>query len=361
MQHGRKYQLEKRNMGIIKLPEKSTEFFEKHKLEIFESGALAEGQWNEEVAKWGVDYTGAFRALAFNSNGSGLFTILRLMKRYKSKKTIFLQSNTMYGVKTIANSSGLDLIGFVDCDLKYLMPTIEQVREFISSIDKPEEAVFMITHIGGWINPDIEEIANFCASKGVSLIEDCAHSLGSTLNGRHSGLFGDAGVYSLYATKAVPAGEGGILVTQDEELYEMSKRFIMYDRFEQEIDIGVNFRMSELNALLSYSVLKETDNIIENKYEIAKKYMEACNQSGISYITPKDELHYSNLYKFILIEEESDPIKKFNKLKTRTSPVYDYHLGNDPSQIASRHICLPIWFNQDASLTEQVLDELYSY
>ena len=67
------------------------------------------------------------------------------------------------------------------------------------------------------------------------------------------------------------------------------------------------------------------------------------------------------MYKFILIEEESDPIKKFNKLKTRTSPVYDYHLGNDPSQIAIRHICLPIWFNQDASLTEQVIDELYSY
>jgi len=347
-------------MGIIKLPEKSLKYFEEHQQEIFKSGSLAEGPWNDKVASWAREYTGALKALAFNSNGSGLYTILRLLKRYKSKKTIFLQSNTMYGVKTIANASGLNLVGFVDCNLKYLMPTVNQVEEFIGTLDKPEEAVFMITHIGGWINPDIQEIAELCSDKGVSLVEDCAHSLGSRIDGKHSGLFGDAGVYSLYATKAVPAGEGGILVTNNEDLYEMSKRFIMYDRFEQEIDIGINLRMSELNALLSYAVIKETDNIIKDKYDIASKYIDACNSKNISYITPNDSVHYSNLYKFILIEEHEDPDEKFKKLKTRTSPVYDYHLGSDPSEIARRHICLPIWFKQDSSMTKEVLSEISS-
>jgi len=347
-------------MGIIKLPEESLNFFEEHKDEIFSKGALAEGQWNEKVADWAINYTGALGALAFNSNGSGLFTVLRLMKRYRSKKTIFLQSNTMYGVKTIANSSGLELIGFVDCDLKYLMPTLNQVENFINKIDRPEESVFMITHIGGWINPDIEDIADLCKKKGIALVEDCAHSLGSRLNEKHSGLFGDAGIYSLYATKAVPAGEGGILVTKDEELFEMSKRFIIYDRFEQKIDIGVNLRMSELNALLSFAVIKETDNIIANKYGIAKQYISACKKNGLSFIAPKDDIHFSNLYKFILIEDKSDPELKFRYLKTRTSPVYDYHLGEDPQGIAKRHICLPIWFNQDSEMTNQVLDEINS-
>tara|TARA_B100001758_G_C18395964_1_gene605932 strand:- start:227 stop:1279 length:1053 start_codon:yes stop_codon:yes gene_type:complete len=347
-------------MGIIKLPKESLDYFDLHKNEIFDSGALAEGQWNEEVAQWACSFTNSPNALAFNSNGSGLYTVLRLLKRYRGKKTVFLQSNTMYGVKTIANSSGLDLIGFVDCSFPYLMPSLRQVEEFIDTVDNPEESVFLITHIGGWINPDIEEIANLCSSKGVGLVEDCAHSLGATINSKHSGLFGDAGVYSLYATKAVPAGEGGVLVTKDEELYEMSKRFIMYDRFEQEIDVGVNFRMSELNALLSYSVLKETNNIIANKYEVAEKYIDACNQNDISYITPKDEVHISNLYKFILIEEKIDPEIKFNKIETRTSPVYDYCLGRDPYEIASRHICLPIWFNQDTSMTQKVIEEINS-
>jgi dTDP-4-amino-4,6-dideoxygalactose transaminase len=157
------------------------------------------------------------------------------------------------------------------------MPTYEQVLSFVDTIDKPQESVFLITHIGGWVNPDIEKIAELCRTRGISLIEDCAHSLGSTLNGKHTGLFGDAGVYSLYATKAVPAGEGGIIVTNDEDLYKKTAKYSIYDRFDQELDLGVNNRLSEVGALLCYSVLRETQAIIDNKYAIAEKYLAACD------------------------------------------------------------------------------------
>ena len=64
-----------------------------------------------------------------------------------------------------------------------------------------------------------------------------------------------AGVYSLYSTKAIPAGEGGIIVTNNSELAHKIDKFIIYDRFEKELDIGINIRMSEINALLAFSVL----------------------------------------------------------------------------------------------------------
>jgi len=79
-----------------------------------------------------------------------------------------------------------------------------------------------------------------------------------------------------------------------------------------------------------------------------------------SYQDPAHGYHISNLYKFILIEEKIDPEIKFNKIETRTSPVYDYCLGRDPYEIASRHICLPIWFNQDTSMTQKVIEEINS-
>ena len=69
-------------------------------------------------------------------------------------------------------------------------------------------------------------------------MEDCAHSFGSTLNGKHSGLFGDAGVYSFYATKAIPVGEGGIVVTNDAKIGEMIIDFSIYDRFDQKVKNG---------------------------------------------------------------------------------------------------------------------------
>ena len=345
-------------MGMIKLPNESIEFFEDNYRKIFSSGELAEGRWNDVVADWACEYTGAAHSLAVNSNGTGIFALLRILKQYRSKKKIFLQSNTMYGVRTIAISSGLELCGYVDCSLDYLMPTYDQVKDYVEQFDKPEEYVFLLTHIGGWVNPDIERIASLCKERGISLIEDCAHSLGSLLNEGHTGLFGDAGVYSLYATKAIPVGEGGIVVTNDDDLYEKTKKFAMYDRFDQKLDVGLNIRMSEINALLSYSVLNNIDEIIEDKYLTANKLMSACDNSGIEYISPSSGLQRSNLYKFILLSRTADPVSYFENITKRTSPVYDYALGRDLFGVSSRHICLPIWYGQPQDITDEIVSEL---
>lgn len=345
-------------MGMIKIPKKSLNYFYEYSDQIFESGALAEGNWNKKVSDWSKSYTGASSALAVNSNGAGLHAILRVLKEFRGKKRIFIQSNTMYGVKTIALSSGLELCGYVDCSLDYIMPTYNQVADFIKKLKNPSECVFMITHIGGWINPDIKEIAKLCKDKDISLVEDCAHSLGSLYEGEHSGLYGDAGVYSLYATKAVPVGEGGIIVSNDSDLSEKVQKFSMYDRFDQKLDLGINIRMSELNALLTYSVLKEIDEIIENKYTIAHKYIEACKNVGLNFIDPLKDGHRSNLYKFTLIASSSNPQKEFSRLTNRTSPVYDYALGDDPEDIVNKHICLPIWYGLENQIVEEVIGEI---
>jgi len=347
-------------MGMIKLPKKSLELFHDNLDDIFKTGSLAEGDWNKRVANWTSDYTGAKSALAVNSNGAGLHALLRVLKEFHHKKKVFIQSNTMYGVKTIALSSGLELCGYVECSLNYIMPTYNQVYDFIKKLEKPSECVFLLTHIGGWINPDIKEIADLCRENNISLIEDCAHSMGSLLHDEHSGLYGDAGVYSLYATKAVPVGEGGIIVSNNEELFEKVQKFSMYDRFDQKLDLGVNIRMSEVNALLTYSVISEIDEIIQNKLNISKKYEDACKKSNINYIDPLANGQRSNLYKFILIANTDNPTEEFLKFSHRTSPVYDYALGNDPFNIASKHICLPIWYGLEDEIVDEVIKEILS-
>jgi len=273
-------------MGMIKIPEKSKIFFKDNYRDIFNNGSLAEGKWNAEISDWANRYTNSRYAEVFNSNGSGIFSILSVLKKYRKKTDFFIQSNTMYGVKVMGEASGLKYTGSVVCNLDSLMPNIDSVEKFLLNLSRPESTVFLLTHIGGWVNPDIVEIVEACKKVGVEVVEDCAHSLGSTLNGQHTGLFGIAGVYSLYATKAIPVGEGGIMVTNDKELSELVSRFIIYDRFKQEMEIGVNLRMSELNALLSYGVLLEIDNIIKNKQIIAKRYMEICKKRDIDYINP---------------------------------------------------------------------------
>jgi perosamine synthetase len=348
-------------MGMIKIPKKSEVFFEKNYKKIFETGALAEGEWNKKIKEWAVNYTGSKYSEVFNSNGAGIFSILSVLKEYRGKTDYFIQSNTMYGVKTMGAASGLEFVGSVSCVLDTLMPSIASVRGFLLTLPNPESTVFLLTHIGGWVNPDIKEIVEACEKVGVVVVEDCAHSLGATLNGEHTGLFGIAGVYSLYATKAIPVGEGGIMVTNDSELSDLVSRFIIYDRFQQKMSVGINLRMSEMNALLAYGVLIETGEIIKSKQAIARRYMEACDSKNIDYIDPFSNGQKSNLYKFILVNKANTAESLFAHITSKTSPVYEYMLGEDPENIAERHICLPIWYDLDENIILDTIKQILDY
>ena len=153
-------------MGMIKVPQSVIDKFYHHVPEIFESGNLAEGKWNAKLGEFFKSYSGASCAIPFSSNGAGLLAVLKLLKRYRNFEQIFIQSNTMYGVKTIAITSGMSYLGAVPCSFPSLMPTIQQVKEFIIQLEKPERTVFLLSHIGGIVNPDIEAIAATCKSSG---------------------------------------------------------------------------------------------------------------------------------------------------------------------------------------------------
>ncbi len=346
-------------MGMIKIPQAAVDMFNRNVPEIFASGNLAEGQWNVRLSEFFMSYTRAKHAVPFSSNGSGLLAILILLKRYRNYNKVFIQSNTMYGVKTIAISSGLDYVGAVSCDLPSLMPSLNQVLEFISTLDDPKRTIFLMSHIGGIVNPDIERIALACKKAGIALVEDCAHSLGATLNNQHTGLYGVAGVYSLYATKAIAAGEGGVAVTNDNDLGDKLLRFNIYDRFDQHQDVGVNFRISEIQALFSLCMCELSEEIIKNKAIIADQYIRACKISNISYVDPYQNGQRGNHYKFTIIAK-ADAGQEFCAIKNKTSPVYSYTLGQDPMFITTRHICLPIWYALEPEVVEQTIEQILS-
>ena len=346
-------------MGMIKLPNKSIEFFHNNLDGIFQSGCLAEGEWNNRLADFAKEFCDLKCAVPTASNGSGMVALLRIYKEYDKRDKALIQSNTMYGVKTMIATGGYELVDYVDCTLKTLMPTLADVEKAVQRYDGDKRSlVILLSHIGGIINPDIKQITQLCRAEGIVLLEDCAHSFGAILDERHSGTFGDAGVYSFYATKAVPAGEGGLVVTQNEEIGVLLEGYVIYDRFKQEMEIGTNIRISEVQALLIYSVLKETKNIIQNKSDIAAKYIKACKDLAIPYIAQQTAVSHGNYYKFIVLSPEKPIGEYLPALKTKTSPVYDYVLGNS-YEIARKHVCLPVWYDQPLEQTNRAISELY--
>ena len=345
-------------MSFIKLPKKSINFFKINQDKIFNSGNLAEGPWNKSLSEKIKDITNSKYAICVNSNGSGLVALLLIFKKFFGREKAMIQSNTMYGVKTMVNTAGLDLVNYINCQVETLMPSFKDVKEAISSYrgDK-NKLVILLSDIGGNINPDIQKIAKFLKKNNILLLEDAAHSFGSTLNKRFAGTFGDAGVYSYYATKAIFAGEGGIAVTNNDKIASYLKDFIIYDRFKQKLPIGCNIRLSELQALMIYSVVKYYKEIISNKKEIAQKYLRACKKNDIKYISQENNRSTGNYYKFTIISSKNKVNHEYPRIKTTTSKVYDYALGRS-NKIPKQHLCLPIWYDLDKFTIDRVIEEL---
>src|SRR5256714_15115662 len=111
-------------------------------------------------------------------------------------------------------------VEFVDCNREDLCMSFS---DFERKAEQHRPRAVWLVHIGGHIAFDVERIAAYCRDNGIFLIEDCAHAHGASWNGGRPGIWGDAGVYSLYATKTISAGEGGVLVTRHHDLAEFAR------------------------------------------------------------------------------------------------------------------------------------------
>ena len=123
------------------------------------------------------------------------------------------------------------------------------------------------------------------------------------------------------------------------------------------MEIGCNIRLPELQALMIYSVIMEYEKIIKNKFQIAKKYLEVCSSLNIEFINQSSDFFNGNYYKFTIISPKENILDFLPKVKTTTSKVYDYALGNS-KEIPMKHLCLPIWFDLEESTINQIINEI---
>src|SRR5436189_4940974 len=159
---------------------------------------------------------------------------------------------------------------FVDCNREDLCMSFADFERKVAQ-HKPKAAV--LVHIGGHIAFDSERIAALCEAEGIFLVEDCAHAHGASWNGVKPGRYGDAGVYSFYATKTVSAGEGGMLVSRNEDLLEFARKYRNYGKPEHDVD-GLNFRMSEFTAAIGLVQTERMDEIVAWKNNVARSRLD---------------------------------------------------------------------------------------
>ena len=175
-----------------------------------------------------------------------------------------------------ATPNSAELIGakavFVDIDRKTLCMDFRKMREAVTEKTK---AVLLVS-INGRYPENMEEYAAFCRSKGIHLIEDAAQSLGSFCHGRHLGRFGEIGSFSFSAPKVITTGQGGALITDDDELADRIKKIRDFGRdkggSDHYLTKGWNFKFTDLQAVLGIEQMKKLPERVERKKEMGMLY-----------------------------------------------------------------------------------------
>jgi dTDP-4-amino-4,6-dideoxygalactose transaminase len=194
--------------------------------------------------------------------------LLLVLKALDLSGEVILPSFTFHATAHAVVWNGLTPM-FADCDAKTFCVAPEAVRAQVSS----RTAAILVVHLFG--NPAaIEELEEIAAGLRIPLVFDAAHAFGSSSQGKRVGGFGTAEVFSFSPTKLVVAGEGGLVATRDARLAEKLRAARNYGdagNYNPEV-LGVNARMSEINAAMALHGLVGLDARIERRNEIRLRY-----------------------------------------------------------------------------------------
>lgn len=309
------------------------------------------------------EYTGSKAATALSAGTAAMHMAIKLAG-VKPGDTVFCQSLTFSATANPIIYEGAKPV-FIDSEKDTWNMSPEALERAFERY--PKTKVVMVVHLYG-IAAKVDEIRAICDKHGAILIEDAAESLGTIYKGKHTGNYGDYGVYSFNGNKIITTSGGGMLVSNRDDADEKMAKAVFWAtqarekaRHYQHEEIGYNYRMSNIVAGIGRGQLKVLDKRIEKKREIFNIYSESFkditeiqmmpayfgdqrSNCWLSTITVAPESKVSALDIILTLEEaniEARPLWK----PMHMQPVfadYDYiDNGGISEDLYNRGVCLP--------------------
>ncbi len=247
---------------------------------------------------------------------------------------VLCPSNTFMATPLSALKAGAEVV-FVDCNRDDLCMSYD---DFVLKARQHHPKAAWLVHIGGHIAFEVERIAEYCRKHGIFLIEDCAHAHGAQWNGKKTGSWGDAGVYSFYATKTISTGEGGMLVSKHPELIDFARNFRNYGKPKHEVE-GLNFRMSEFTAALGCLQTERLEEIVAWKNHYARTALDPAYPAHLKL----PEGMVSGFYKYLVFKPIEKSTGKVYDTPCHRILKHDVDLPNT-DWVAQNHWCAPIYY-----------------
>jgi perosamine synthetase len=243
-------------------------------MKVLDSGMIAHGPVTEAFEKEFATYTGAKHAFAVANGTVALHAALLAVGVKPGDEVVTTPFTFIASVNSILLAGGRPVFADVDPATFNIDP--EAVRKAVT----PRTKAILPVHLYG-LSCDMKPLLEVAQSKGIPLVEDAAQSHGATYKGKQVGTMGDAGCFSMYPTKNMTTGEGGMVTTQRDDVAEFVKSFRNHGRglatlgTYDHVRLGHNFRLTDLGSAIGREQLKKLPGFNEARRRNAKALDEA--------------------------------------------------------------------------------------
>lgn len=336
--------------------------------DVLKSGWWTKGSVTREFEKVFAEYVGAKYAVAVNSCTAAMHIALIAKGIGEGDEVISTPMTFCSTINTIVHTGAKPVL--VDIDSKTGLIDVDKIE---AAITEKTKAIVPVHYAGQ--SCDMDKINAIAEKYGLFVLEDCAHALSTEYKGRKIGSMGNACAYSFYVTKNISTAEGGMLTTDDEELYEkasvlslhgMSKnawsRYGTKGDWKYEVcDPGFKYNLTDIAAALGIAQMNKLDEMQAIRTEYAEMYNKAFDEiDGITYL--KDNGLGKNSAHLYVIQIDKD---KFNIDRDAFIELLkDYNIGTSVHFIP---ICMhPYYINNfgykkgDFPATEKMFEGIIS-
>ncbi|WP_243653091.1 DegT/DnrJ/EryC1/StrS family aminotransferase [Tumebacillus sp. BK434] len=341
-------------------------------MEVLDSGILGLGPKMKQFEQMMADYVGVKHAISCNSGTSGLHMLIAAMGIGEGDEVITTSFSFVASANCILFERAVPV--FVDIDEKTYNLDVTQIEAKIT----PKTKAILPVHVFGQ-PANMDEIRVLAKQYGLWVIEDSCEAIGGEWNGERVGGLGDAGVFAFYPNKQMTTGEGGIIVTNNDEIAELCHSIRNQGRGEDglwlsHVRLGYNFRMDELSAALGVAQLERIDEILAKRDRVAAMYTERL-QGVAEVIVPhvEDNVKMSWFVYVIRFAEDVDRDLVMERLSKRgigcrpyftpihLQPFYverfGYKRGDFPvtERVADKTLAIPFFNNLTEAEVEAVV------
>lgn len=236
---------------------------------VLKSGTLSLGPKLAEFEKDFATYTGRKHAIAVNSGTSGLHLVMKALGIGEGDEVITSPFSFIASSNSIMFEGAKPVFVDINKDSYNIDPTL------IEAAITPRTKAILPVHVFG-LPCEMDQIENIAKKHNLLIIEDSCEAIGTTYNERKVGTFGEASVFAFYPNKQMTTGEGGMIVTDNDDVARLCRSYRNQGRDSMawlgHSRIGYNYRLDEMSCALGVSQLAKIERILAMREHAATQY-----------------------------------------------------------------------------------------